>query len=61
MIGEQYESMRELSGHKQTLDRMAGKDLANIGLAEFQFDLMLQKKQDWSATQGNCAWGLNWK
>jgi len=46
MIGEQYESMRELSGHKQTLDRMAGKDLANIGLAEFQFDLMLQKKQD---------------
>ena len=46
MIGEQYESMRELSGHKQTLERMAGKDLANIGLAEFQFDLMLQKKQD---------------
>jgi len=46
MIGEQYESMRELQGHKQTLKRMAGKDLANIGLAEFQFDLMLQKKQD---------------
>jgi len=44
MISEQYESMRELQGHKNTLTRMAG--VSNVGLAEFQFDQMLQKKQN---------------
>jgi len=43
-IPEQYEGMRELQGHKKTLERMAGKSKKDIGLAEFQFDQMLQKK-----------------
>jgi len=43
-IPEQYNGMRELQGHKKTLERMAGKTQENIGLAEFQFDQMLQKK-----------------
>jgi len=46
MISEQYESMRELQGHKNTLLRMIGTNNKNEGLAEFQFDQMLRKKQN---------------
>jgi len=44
-IPEQYDGMRELQGHKKTLERMAGNNLRNIGLAEYQFDQKLQEKK----------------
>jgi len=43
-IPEQYDGMRELQGHMKTLERMAGDNMNNIGLAEFQFDQKLQKE-----------------